>query len=138
MSRLTSSVRMVAYGLKSHTANQRLKKSADKLGPRLEEVANATADIQKWDCPKKIEEAVQVLEAGKEFGTKLHKLLHDYQHFKLHEEPKYWSRDMLRGYLFPSAAATTFAVLLGEIAYRRHLKMKNQELQKKLSTGSTK
>ncbi|KAI3954303.1 hypothetical protein MKW92_043772 [Papaver armeniacum] len=121
MSRLINPVKMVAYGLKSHTANQRLKKSADKLVPRL-----------------KIKEAVQVLEAGNELGTKVHKLLHDYEHFKLHEEPICRSRDMLRGYLFPSAAATTFAVLLGEIAYRIHLKMKNQELQKQLSTGSTK
>ncbi|KAI3879524.1 hypothetical protein MKW92_003421 [Papaver armeniacum] len=84
MSRLINPVKMVAYGLKSHTANQRLKKSADKLGPRLEELANATADIQEWDCPKKIKEAVQVLEAGNEFGT------------KLHEEPICRSRDMLK------------------------------------------
>ncbi|KAI3869228.1 hypothetical protein MKX03_021454 [Papaver bracteatum] len=120
----------VAYGLRYLTINQRLKKSAQEFDAHYDELSKATADLHKWSCPKKIEEAIEVFKAGNECKASVKKVLHDCEHFKLHEEPKRRSRDMFRDHLFPSAAAAMIAVLLAEFRYRKQLKDKYQALVK--------
>ncbi|KAI3969316.1 hypothetical protein MKW92_036892 [Papaver armeniacum] len=114
----------VAYGLRYLTINQRLKKCAQKFDAHYDELSKATADLHKWSCPKKIEDAIQVFKAGNECKASVQKVLHDCEHFKLHEEPKRMSRDMLRDPYYPCAAAATIAFLLGEFVYGQQLKDK--------------
>ncbi|KAI3866661.1 hypothetical protein MKW92_002807 [Papaver armeniacum] len=136
----------VASGLKYHTMNQRLLKSAHGYEARYViscgctissshsllivvtkgELSKVIADYQDLSCPEKGIEVLQVLEEGKEFGTMVDKLYYNYTNFKLQEEPNLTAVNMLRDYVLPSAGAATLGILLGEIAYRKHLKEKYQ------------
>ncbi|RZC88888.1 hypothetical protein C5167_031263, partial [Papaver somniferum] len=144
----------VASGLKYHTLHQRLLKSTDtylalarvnKGGCTIssshsllivftkDELSKFPDDYLDSTCPKNIEEVVQVMEVGDEFGTTVNKLLHDYNHFKLHEEPNLTAINMLRGYGLPSAVAATLGFLVVEFKYWKQLK---KEYLGKLSSFS--
>ncbi|KAI3940918.1 hypothetical protein MKW92_043465 [Papaver armeniacum] len=139
MSRVSKTYKMVASGLKYRTINPRLRESAQKFDTHYnisssyyllfivftkDDLSKATADIHQWSCPKKIEEAIEVFKAGNECKASVQKVLHDCEHFKLHEEPKRMSRNMLRDPYYPCAAAATIAFLLGEFVYGQQLKDK--------------
>ncbi|KAI3869231.1 hypothetical protein MKX03_021457 [Papaver bracteatum] len=115
MSRLSKTV--VAYALRCEYAliRQRLLKSADKYETRYGELSKVSVDYLDSNCPKKMKEVLQVLEVGKEFGT------------TIHEEPDIIAGNLFGGYILPSAAAITVVSLIGEIAYRKHLKDKCQD-----------
>ncbi|XP_026443235.1 uncharacterized protein LOC113343163 [Papaver somniferum] len=123
----------VASGLKYHTLHQRLLKSTDTYLARVGELSKFPDDYLDSTCPKKIEEVVQVMEVGDEFGTTVNKLLHDYIHFKLHEEPNLTAINMLRGYGLPSAVAATIGFLVVEFEYWIQLKKEYLEIKRELS-----
>ncbi|KAI3869225.1 hypothetical protein MKX03_021451 [Papaver bracteatum] len=134
MSRLIrNAYKSVASGLKYHTMNQRLLKSADKYESHYGELSKVSVDYLDLNCPKKMKEVLQVLEVGKELGTTVDKLFHDIKHFKLHEEPNLTAVNMLRGYVFPSAVAATLGILVAEIAYSKQLKEECLEIERELS-----
>lgn len=98
------------------------------------ELSKFPDDYLDSTCPKKIEEVVQVMEVGDEFGTTVNKLLHDYIHFKLHEEPNLTASNMLRDIALPCSAGAGLTFLLGVIAYDKKMKEDCQELERQLST----
>ncbi|XP_026436308.1 uncharacterized protein LOC113334174 [Papaver somniferum] len=130
----------VASGLKYHTLHQRLLKSTDTYLAlaRVDELSKFPDDYLDSTCPKNIEEVVQVMEVGDEFGTTVNKLLHDYNHFKLHEEPNLTAINMLRGYGLPSAVAATLGFLVVEFKYWKQLKKEYLAIERELSTESAK
>ncbi|KAI3834769.1 hypothetical protein MKW92_029565 [Papaver armeniacum] len=110
MSRLVRhAYKSVAYGLRYHTINQRLQNSAQKFDGHYDEFSKVTAKVKKLTCPKKIEEAIQVLEMGNEYGSLLRKIVDDYKHFKLHEEPNLTASNMLRDFVLPCSAGVGLA-----------------------------
>ncbi|KAI3869216.1 hypothetical protein MKX03_021442 [Papaver bracteatum] len=135
MSRLIRhAYKSVAYGLRYHTINQRLQKSAQKFDAHYDELSKVRAEVKKSTCPKKQEEALQVLEMGNESGASLCKLVDDYKHFKLHEEPNLIASNMLRDFVLPCSAGAGLAFVLGEIAYEKKIKEDCQAIERELST----
>ncbi|XP_026405182.1 uncharacterized protein LOC113300196 isoform X1 [Papaver somniferum] len=137
MSRLIrKAYKSAASGLKYHTMDQRLLKSADNYEARYGELSKVAVDYKGSNRPKTVEEVLEVLQIAKEFRTAVEKLFYDYNHFKLHEEPILSS--MIRGYVLPSAAAATVGVLVAEIAYRKQLKEEYLAIERELSAESAK
>ncbi|XP_026405183.1 uncharacterized protein LOC113300196 isoform X2 [Papaver somniferum] len=135
MSRLIrKAYKSAASGLKYHTMDQRLLKSADNYEARYGELSKVAVDYKGSNRPKTVEEVLEVLQIAKEFRTAVEKLFYDYNHFKLHEEPILSS--MIRGYVLPSAAAATVGVLVAEIAYRKQLKEEYLAIERELSAES--
>ncbi|RZC72166.1 hypothetical protein C5167_035355 [Papaver somniferum] len=122
MSRLIrKAYKSAASGLKYHTMDQRLLKSAD----------NYEARYNKGGCTISSSYSLLIVFTKGE----LSKVAVDYKGSNrpktLHEEPILSS--MIRGYVLPSAAAATVGVLVAEIAYRKQLK---EEYLGKLSSFS--
>ncbi|RZC88901.1 hypothetical protein C5167_031269 [Papaver somniferum] len=154
MSRLVrNAYKSVASGLKYHTFNQRLLKSADNYKSRYDkggctissshsllivftkgELSKVAVYFRDSSCTKTVEEAQEVLQMATQFRTAVEKVFDDYKHFKLHEEPILSS--MIRGYVLPSAAAATLGVLVAEIAYRKQLKEEYLAIERELSAES--
>ncbi|XP_026436259.1 uncharacterized protein LOC113343159 isoform X2 [Papaver somniferum] len=135
MSRLVrNAYKSVASGLKYHTFNQRLLKSADNYKSRYGELSKVAVYFRDSSCTKTVEEAQEVLQMATQFRTAVEKVFDDYKHFKLHEEPILSS--MIRGYVLPSAAAATLGVLVAEIAYRKQLKEEYLAIERELSAES--
>ncbi|KAI3879526.1 hypothetical protein MKW92_003423 [Papaver armeniacum] len=107
MSRLVRlAYKSVAYGLRYHTINQRLLESAQKFDGHYHDLY----ETKKLTCPKKVEEVMRVLEMGNECGAVLAKLVVDYKHFKLHEEPNLIASNMFRDFVLPCAAGAGLAL----------------------------
>ncbi|RZC71781.1 hypothetical protein C5167_034944 [Papaver somniferum] len=131
MSRLIrNAYKTVAYGLKHHTVNQRLLQSAYKFDTHYDELSKVAAEVNELTCPKKIEEAIRVLQMGNESGALLDKLIDDYTHFKLHEEPNLTASNMLRDIALPCSAGAGLTFLLGNLKGNcQHLKGNIQHLK---------
>ncbi|KAI3921313.1 hypothetical protein MKW92_046310 [Papaver armeniacum] len=122
MSRLVRhAYKSVAYGLRYHTINGCTIISSPYYLLLIvftkDEFSKVTDKVKKLTCPKKIEEAIQVLEMGNESGSLLRKLVDDYKHFKLHEEPNLTASNMLRDFVLPCSAGVGLAFVIGEIQY---------------------
>ncbi|KAI3869233.1 hypothetical protein MKX03_021459 [Papaver bracteatum] len=130
MSRVRNIYKAVSYALRCDTLPQRLLKKGKKDGCTVTissshsllivltkgELSKVAADYQDSNF----------LGVGIEFRISVDKLYYGYKHFKLHEEPDLFVGNLFRGYVLPSAAAVTVVTLIGEIAYRKHLKDKYQ------------
>ncbi|KAI3891959.1 hypothetical protein MKW92_045123 [Papaver armeniacum] len=134
MSRLVRhAYKSVAYSLRYHTINQRVLESAQKFDGHYDELSKVTAEVKKLTCPKKVEEAMRVLQMGNESGALLGKLVDDYKHFKLHEEPNLTASNMFRDIVLPCSAGAGLALVIGEIQYNKKLKEHREVIEMQLS-----
>ncbi|KAI3887989.1 hypothetical protein MKX03_002571 [Papaver bracteatum] len=128
---LARNVCKTVYGFRYRTINQRLKNTIGKFGALNDELFTAVPYLQ--NALASPEEAQHVVEVTEQYEKSVSKLASDYEHFKEHEEPSLMTCNMFRNYVTPSVTAGMVAVLVGAIAYTRHLK---ENYQGKLSSLS--
>ncbi|MCL7026617.1 hypothetical protein MKW94_029084 [Papaver nudicaule] len=118
--------------------NQHLRSNLEEFRVITEEFTKVTAEPNLKNILSSTEEAKHVHEVAQHFDKSLINLVERCKHFKEHELPNLLACKMFRDSVSPSVATTMAGALLGAFLYKRHLKKRDQGLDKELSAETAK